>query len=59
MPVTVKQLTINTKVKKGGEANSQKEPEQKGSKLTKSAQERIIQECMNRVREMIENEYKP
>jgi hypothetical protein len=61
MPVTVKQLTINTKVSKvdtGAEPNN----ENTGgiaSRVTKAEQEKIIKECLNRVREIIENEYKP
>ncbi len=58
MPVSIKQLTINTKVNKHGknQAKAQKKHAKGLSKMDKDA---IIQECLSRVKELIEYELRP
>ena len=58
MPVSIKNMTVNTTVNKegGGDAPAQ---EGGGGGLTKADKEKIIKECLERVKEMIEYELKP
>ncbi len=58
MPVSIKQLTINTKVNKQQkkQAKAQKSYAKGLSKMDKDA---IIEECVRQVRELIEYELKP
>lgn len=58
MPLSVKQLTVNTTVKKEAE-QSTKKGENAGVGLSPADREKIIEECMKRVREMIEYELRP
>lgn len=59
MPVSIKQMTINTKVnKQGGSENAQKK-QGGGGGMSKLDKEALIEECLARVREMIEYELKP
>jgi hypothetical protein len=58
--MTVKQMTVNTVVKKeGGENNSNQNNSGGGGSLSKTDKETIIAECLARVKEMIEYELKP
>lgn len=58
MPVSIKNLVINTKVNK--QQKQQAKAQKAYSKgLSKMDKEAIIDECMRRVREMIEYELKP
>lgn len=60
MPVSIKQMTINTKVnKKGGADNAEKKQGGGGGGMSKLDKEALIEECMARVRAMIEYELKP
>jgi len=58
MPISIKQLTINTKVNK---QQKQQAKAQKGyaKGLSKIDRRALIEECMDRVRELIEYELKP
>lgn len=58
MPLSVKQLTVNTTVKKDAE-QSTKKGEETASGLSPTDREKIIEECMKRVRELIEYELRP
>ena len=55
MPLSVKQLTVNTTVKKDAE-QSTKKGEDAAAGLSSADREKIIEECMKRVRELIEYE---
>ena len=58
MPVTIKQLTLNTKVSKKEGASSEI-PEEKSSSATNVDKEEIINECMKRVKELLDYELRP
>lgn len=58
MPVTVKELTINTKVNKKDDKAATPEAVSSGE-LSQFQKELIIQECLGRVKEMLEYELKP
>jgi hypothetical protein len=58
MPLSVKQLTVNTTVKKDAE-QSTKKGEDAAAGLSPADREKIIEECMKRVRELIEYELRP
>ena len=59
--MTVKQMTVNTTVKKQGDGNNSNNNKNNsgGGGLSKSDKETIIAECLTRVKEMIEYELKP
>ena len=59
MPVSIKQMTINTKVNKKGGANNAEKKQSGGGGMSKLDKEALIEECMARVRAMIEYELKP
>lgn len=58
MAVSIKNLTINTKVNKAG-AETENAQKKQAKALSKMDMEAIIQECMDRVKTMIEYELKP
>ncbi len=58
MPISIKNLVLNTKVsKEQKEQNKAQKSYAKG--MSKMDKEAIIEECMARVREMMEYELKP
>lgn len=63
MPVSVNKLTVNTEVNKqgeGGQGESGSNSGGKGSgKLSKIEREDLIQECLDRMREYLEYEFRP
>lgn len=62
MSVTVEKLTLNTKVNKEGGAEGE-EGQQKqgggGGGLSKIEREELIQECLDRVEELLEYKLRP
>lgn len=58
MAISINQLTINTKVNKQAKETA-KAQKAYAKGLSKMDMEAIIQECMDRVRAMIEYELKP
>lgn len=59
MPVSIKQMTINTKVNKQGSSENTQNKQGGGGGMSKLDKEALIEECLARVREMIEYELKP
>ncbi|MFK7796265.1 MAG: DUF5908 family protein [Aureispira sp.] len=61
MPVSVNKLTVNTKVSKEGEAqgSGQKEKGGGGKGMTKIEREELIQECIDRVEELLDYRLRP
>jgi hypothetical protein len=62
MGISIKQLILNTKIKKkGGSGGAENNSKGKAdsSSISKLEKEEIIQECMQRVAEYIEYELKP
>lgn len=62
MPVSVNKLTVNTKVsKEGGEGEGQNsQPQQSGGgKMSKIEREELIQECLDRVEELLDYRLRP
>jgi len=58
MPISIKQLTINTKVNKQ-DKNQVQAPKSISKGLSKMDKEAIIQECLARVKELIDYELRP
>ncbi len=61
MGISIKQLILNTKIKKGGSDSGNSKPAEASdsSLLSKREKEEIIEECMQRVAAYIEYELKP
>jgi hypothetical protein len=63
MPVSVNKLTVNTKVsKEGGEGQNSGQAQQSGGGgggLSKIKREELIQECLDRVEEMLDYRLNP
>ena len=63
MPVSVNKLTVNTEVNKQGEGSGggaeNGQAKGGGGKMSKVEREDLIQECMDRVREYLEYEFRP
>ena len=59
MAVLIKQLTINTKVSKGSGGTSSKGEKSSGGGMSAAEKELFMQECLQRVKEMIEYELRP
>lgn len=58
MSISIKKLTLNTKVNK--QAKKQAKEQKKFAKgLSKMDRESLIQECLDRVKDMIEHEWRP
>jgi len=60
MAISVKKLTFNTKInKKDTEDSKETSATGGGGPMPKLEKEQLIQECLNRVRDMIEYELRP
>lgn len=62
MPVSVNKLTVNTEVNKNGGSGGDTSGGKSGSgggKMSKIEREDIIQECIDRVNELIEYRFHP
>ena len=62
MPVSVNKLTINTKVNKDESAQNGKQASQRGGGgggISKIQREELIQECVDRVEEMLDYRLNP
>jgi len=61
MAIAIKKLTFNTKVNKENESGAKGASSKGGSggPMSKIEREELIQECLNRVRDLIEYELKP
>lgn len=62
MSVTVEKLTLNTKVNKEGGSEGEEGKQQKGGGgggLSKIEREELIQECLDRVEELLEYKLRP
>lgn len=61
MSISIKKLIFNTKVNKKNKngANNTSAPSGGGGPMPKLEKEQLIQECLDRVRDMIEYELRP
>lgn len=61
MSVSINKLTVNTKVnKEGGADNKEGKGEQGGSgKMSKIEREELIQDCLDRVEELLDYKLRP
>lgn len=61
MSISIKKLTFNTKINKenNGESNKAAPSGGGGGPMPKLEKEQLIQECLDRVRDMIDYELRP
>jgi hypothetical protein len=59
MPISIKQLTLNTKVSKESNKSEEKPQPTASAGLSKLDKEVIINECLKRVKDMIDYELNP
>ena len=59
MPISIKQLIFNTKVTKKSNKSEEKPQPAGGTTLSKFDKEVIINECLKRVKDMIDYELNP
>jgi hypothetical protein len=59
MPISIKQLVLNTKVSKKSDKSEAKPQPAASAGLSKFDKEAIINECLRRVKDMIDYELKP
>lgn len=60
MSISIKKLTFNTKINKKNKQGSKKNaPAGGGGPMSKVEKEQIIEECLNRVRDLIDYELRP
>jgi hypothetical protein len=59
MPISIKQLVLNTKVSKKNDKSEEKPQPAASAGLTKFEKEAIISECLRRVKDMIDYELNP
>lgn len=60
MSISIKKLTFNTKVNKQSQGNNNNAPASGGGgPMPKLEKEQLIQECLDRVRDLIEYELRP
>lgn len=57
MPVSINNMTVNTTVNKEG--TTEAPAKEGGGGVSKAEKEKIIRECLERVKEMLEYELKP
>lgn len=59
MSISIKKLTFNTKINKKNQQGNKNAAPGGGGPMSKAEKDQIIEECLNRVRDLIDYELRP